>query len=89
MVFPYLSGAFPQLCRGGFHIRPHGTFRPTTSEFGVAPSFLVGRGLAPAGEDPDKNLSCVKGVSSAKRDGGIVFSAGASPHPTTDLFALS
>ena len=50
---------------------------------------LVGWVLAPAGEDPDKNLPCIKGVSSAKRDGGIVLSAGASPRPTTDLFALS
>ena len=60
-------------------------------KFEVAPSFLVGRGLAPAGEDPDKNLPCVKGVTSAKRDGGIVLSAGASPRPTTDPdhFALS
>ena len=32
----------------------------------------------------DKNLPCVKGVTSAKRDGGIVLSAGASPRPTTD-----
>ena len=57
--------------------------------FEVDPSILVGRGLAPAGEDPDKNLPCVKGVTSAKRDGGIVLSAGASPRPTTDHFALS
>ena len=57
--------------------------------FEVDPSILVGRGLAPAGEDPDKNLSCVKGVTSAKRDGGIVLSAGASPRPTTDHFPLS
>ena len=50
--------------------------------FEVDLSILVGRGLAPAGEDPDKNLPCVKGVTSAKRDGGIVLSAGASPRPT-------
>ena len=57
--------------------------------FEVDPSILVGRGLAPAGEDPDKNLPCVKSVTSAKHDGGIVLSAGASPRPTTDHFALS
>ena len=58
-------------------------------KFEVDSSILVGRGIAPAGEDPDKNLPCVKGVTSAKRDGGIVLSAGASPRPTTDHFALS
>ena len=58
-------------------------------KFEVDPSILVGRGLAPAGEDPDKNLPCVKSVTSAKHDGGIVLSAGASPRPTTDHFALS
>ena len=57
-------------------------------KFEVDSSILVGRGLAPAGEDPDKNLPCVKGVTSAKRDGGIVLSAGASPRPTTDHFAI-
>ena len=67
----------------------HRNDKNLTYKLEVDPSILVGRGLAPAGEDPDKNLPCIKGVSSAKRDGGIVLSAGASPRPTIDPFALS
>ena len=62
----------------------HRNDKNLTYKLEVDPSILVGRGLAPAGEGSDKNLPCVKGVTLAKRDGGIVLSAGASPRPTTD-----